>query len=127
MDITPLVPEGRQIIQSYASGHFRVSGAVYAGPVVVFPDRTMAWGVTPALEALTAADFLTLLNDGLNGDLDVLLVGCGAVMRSMPFALRQSLSQCGVAIDFMDTGAACRTYNVLMAEGRRVAAALLPT
>ena len=122
MDITPLVPEGQQIIQSYAEGHFRVSGTVYEGPIAVFPNRTVKWDVSPAFDALEAEDFAALLEN----ELDVLLVGCGAAMLTMPFALRQSLHKNGIAVDFMDTGAACRTYNVLMAEGRRVAAALLP-
>ena len=123
MDITPLLPQGRQIVQSYAEGRFRVSGEVYEGPVIVFIDRTISWDAPVSLDDLTADHFSELFG----GELDVILVGCGKTMRSMPFALRQSLKERGISIDFMDTGAACRTYNVLMTEGRRVAAALLPT
>ncbi len=123
MDITPLVPQGRQIVQSYAEGRFRVSGDVYEGPVIVFIDRTVQWNVPANLADLTPDHFSEFATD----ELDVILVGCGKTMRSMPFALRQSLKERGITIDFMDTGAACRTYNVLMTEGRRVAAALLPT
>lgn len=123
MDITPLLPQGRQIVQSYAEGRFRVSGEVYEGPVIVFIDRTISWDVPGSLNDLTADHFSELFGN----ELDVILVGCGKTMRSMPFALRQSLKERGISIDFMDTGAACRTYNVLMTEGRRVAAALLPT
>lgn len=123
MDITPLVPQGRQIVQSYAEGRFRVSGEVYEGPVIVFLDRTVKWDAPSNLDDLTPDHFSELAAS----ELDVILVGCGQSMRSMPFALRQSLKARGITIDFMDTGAACRTYNVLMTEGRRVAAALLPT
>ncbi|HET6224238.1 MAG TPA: Mth938-like domain-containing protein, partial [Dongiaceae bacterium] len=59
------------------------------------------------------------------GTIDLLLVGCGARMAPLPPALRQALRQIGVVMEPMDTGAACRTYNVLMAEGRRVCAALI--
>lgn len=124
MDITPLIPQGRQIVQSYAEGIFRVSGQVYDGPVIVFAERTIPWPVGKTLAEMTAEDFTAILKE--SGELDVVLMGCGKAMGSMPFALRQDLKDRGIAIDFMDTGAACRTYNVLMAEGRRVAAALLP-
>jgi uncharacterized protein len=124
MDITPLIPQGRQIVQSYAEGIFRVSGQVYDGPVIVFAERTIPWPVGKTLAEMTAEDFTAILIE--SGELDVVLMGCGKAMGAMPFALRQDLKDRGIAIDFMDTGAACRTYNVLMAEGRRVAAALLP-
>lgn len=125
MDITPLIPQGRQIIQRYGEGIFRVSGQIFEGPVIVFENRTISWPVEKALNSIEANDFAPLFAE--SDRLDVVLVGCGKVMNSMPFALRQELKDRGVTADFMDTGAACRTYNVLIAEGRRVAAALLPT
>jgi uncharacterized protein len=63
---------------------------------------------------------------GENGSVNLLLIGCGPRMAMIPAALRASLRAKGVVIEPMDTGAACRTYNVLMAEGRLVAAALIP-
>lgn len=121
MEITPLVPQGVQIIQSYAAGKFRISGTVYDSPVLVFPDRVELWntGIPPGPDS-----FSGLMAQSEN--LDVILVGCGTVMTAMDFALRQDLKQKGLNVEFMDTGAACRTYNVLLTEGRRVAAALLP-
>ena len=125
MDITPLVPHGQQIIQSYSNGRFRVSGQVYDGPVIVFADRTMPWPVQKAAAAdMDVNDFSPLFPD--SGNIDVLLMGCGRTMTSIPFDLRRALKEKGIVIEFMDTGAACRTYNVLLTEGRRVAAALLP-
>jgi uncharacterized protein len=59
------------------------------------------------------------------GDIEILLLGCGARMGTVPFALRKGLRASGIVVDAMDTGAACRTYNVLLAEERRVAAALI--
>ena len=124
MDVTPLIPQGQQIIQAYANGHFRVSGQVYHGPVIVFTDRVVPWPAAHSADALTLDDFAVLFPEIEN--LDVVLLGCGAKMLPIPFALRQSLKERGLAVEFMDTGAACRTYNVLMAEGRRVATALMP-
>ena len=119
MEITPLIPAGRQIIQAYGGGNFRISGQVYNHAVIVFPNRTLSWN--PA--GLTAADFAQII--AFANEIDVLLVGCGTKMELLP-DLRKELKAQGLNSDMMDTGAACRTYNVLMAEGRRVAAALLP-
>lgn len=124
MDITPLIPQGAQIIQSYADGRFRVSNVVHDGGVIVFTDRAVLWPVDKVVADLSVDDFRTLIEQ--SDALDVVLVGCGKAMPVMPFALRSALKTAGIAVEFMDTGAACRTYNVLMAEGRRVAAALMP-
>ncbi|MGH6796969.1 MAG: MTH938/NDUFAF3 family protein, partial [Roseiarcus sp.] len=59
------------------------------------------------------------------GGVEILLLGCGPRMAPVPPALRQGLRVAGIVVDAMDTGAACRTYNVLLSEDRRVAAALL--
>ena len=121
MDITPLVGAGRQIIQSYSGGKFRVTGVVHDGPVIVLPEATQAWA---AARPLSVDSFAPLL--ALAGELDVVLFGAGAAVDAADLKLRKALKASGLAIDIMDTGAACRTYNVLMAEGRRVAVALLP-
>jgi len=121
MDITPALPTGRQVIQRYAPGEFLISGRRYRGPVVVLPDRVMAWPVT-SFEALTVADFSSLTGAAI----DLLLIGCGARGQPLPGELRRALRAVCPAFEVMDTGAACRTYSAVMAEGRRVAAALLP-
>ena len=119
MELTPLAPPGRQIIERYGPSGFRVSGTIYRGPVLVFPDRTVEW----AEAAMTAAGLAPVIG---HGGIDLLLLGLGRRMAPIAAALRASLRACGVALEAMDTGAACRTYNVLIAEDRRVAAALLP-
>ncbi len=124
MDVTPLVPAGRQIIESYGEGRFRVGGALHAGSILVFADRTEAWPVS-ALAALTPASLEPLRAAGAAGLVDVVLLGCGPRMGLVPEALRGLLRAAGIVLEPMDTGAACRTYNVLAAEGRRVAAALI--
>jgi uncharacterized protein len=121
MDVTPLVSSGASIIQSYAEGKFRVSGQVYEGAVLVFPDHVENWS---ASEPLTPEFFQPLLEK--SREIDVVLLGCGRAVAPEIFALRRDLKARGLHVEFMDTGAACRTFNVLLTEGRRVAAALLP-
>jgi uncharacterized protein len=124
MDLTPLVPQGRQIIESYGDGRFRVTGAVHQGSILVFPDRTLAWPITESA-ALTEESLAGVAAAGDAGAIDLLLIGCGARMSLIPAKLRAGLRAHGVVIESMDTGAAARTYNVLAAEGRKVAAALI--
>ena len=124
MDVTPLVKQDAQIIQSYDDGRFRVSGTVYDGAVIVYPAATYQWDVNGAFEELGYEDFRPLIDK--SDDLDVVLLGCGAKMAMPPAQLKRDLRAAGLSIEPMDTGAACRTFNVLIAEGRRVAAAILP-
>jgi len=119
MELTAVNPAGRQIIERYAATGFHVSGVTYSGPVLVFPDRTMPW-VEAALTAESLAPVVA------HGGIELLLLGVGRRIVPVAASLRGWLKAGGVALDIMDTGAACRTYNVLLAENRRVAAALLP-
>ena len=124
MDLTPLIPAGRQIVESYGGGKFRVSGQVFEGSIVVFADRTAKWPVAD-VASMTIEDLAAVAEAARAGTIDLLLVGCGSRMAPLPPSLRQAFRDIGVVMEPMDTGAACRTYNVLMAEGRRVAAALI--
>lgn len=118
LDITPRVPLGRQIVEAYGDGGFRIAGEAYTGSVIVFLERTMAWsgilsleGLAPVVEAAQRPA--------------ILVVGCGPDFTLPPEALRQDLRALGVMLEWMDTAAACRTYNVLAIEERSVAAALV--
>jgi uncharacterized protein len=124
MDLTPLVPQGRQIIESYGDGRFRVTGALHQGSILVYPEKTVAWDVVESA-ALTEESLAGIAAAGDAGKIDLLLIGCGARMVMIPQKLRAALRSHGVVIEPMDTGAAARTYNVLAAEGRKVAAALI--
>ncbi len=120
MDVTPLISQNAQVIQSYAGGFFKVSGQVYDGPVIITSDKTVTWDVA-SFEDLSLDHF-----QDFPKDIDVVLMGTGKTMFFLPVELRRDLRDLGLSVDTMDTGAACRTYNVLMAEGRRVACALFP-
>ncbi len=121
-DVTPVIPAGRQVIETYGEMRFHISGVRYDHAVIVLPTTVLPWGPAAwddvdmaSFEALCAADAA-----------DVLLLGCGPRAELPSRALRNALREQGLVVEPMDTGAACRTYNVLMAEDRRVAAALLP-
>jgi uncharacterized protein len=119
MELTQVNTAGRQIIERYGASGFRISGVIHAGPVLVFPDRTERWQDA----ALTAESLAPV---AAHGDVELLLLGVGRRMAPVAPALRLALKAQGIAVEAMDTGAACRTYNLLLAEDRRVAAALLP-
>ena len=124
MDLTRVAPTDRQHVQRYTSDGFTVSGVVYAGPVLVFAKSSQSWGVKDA-RALCQEDFHNVIE--ASGDIDLCLLGCGSRMTLVPSDLKRVLRELGIGIESMDTGAACRTFNVLLAEGRAVMAALLPT
>jgi uncharacterized protein len=126
MDITPAVPVGRQVIEAYGPSGFRVSGVTYAGAVIVLPESTLSWRVAAMTDVTVDSLAPVHQRAGSEEAIEILLLGCGRRMMPVPPPLRLELRQRGIVIDAMDTGAACRTYDVLLTEGRPVAAALLP-
>ena len=122
IDLSPVIPAGRQLIERYSARGFRVSGVIHPGPVIVFPDRTLAWEASgPA--AISVANLAPVV---AHGGVRILLLGMGQRMSPVAPSLRAALRREGIALEPMDTGAACRTFNVLLGEDRMVAAALLP-
>jgi len=121
-DITPPVPADHQIIQGYGDGGFRIAGQDYVGSVIVTALETSAWDVT-TVDTIDIDNLLRVLKRV--PDLTVLLLGTGLKMVPPATDLRTKLREDGVGLEFMDTGAACRTFNVLLAEERSAAAALL--
>jgi len=121
VDITPLVPGSLKVIQGYGDCRFRISGKVHEGSVLIFPEFVVSWDVadvsTTALTALVPLVAET--------EIELLLLGTGKTAFFLEKTLRQAFREHGIVLEGMDTGAACRTYNVLATEGRRVAAALI--
>ena len=123
MALTPSDPGARQLIQSYGADGFTIAGRRHDGAVLVFPDRTIPW---------TVSDISKIVEDGLAAVLgadppvEILLIGCGDMAWPVAPDLRAHMRRAGVVIEATDTGAACRTFNVLHIENRRVAAALMP-
>ena len=111
------------VVASYRGGAFTITGTRHLGSVVLFRDRVVAWPAT-RVEDIDVA-YLTALVAESATQVEFLLLGCGTRLVPIPPVLRAALKACGVAVEPMDTGAACRTFNVLTAEERRVAAALI--
>lgn len=123
LDIMPVAPEGRQFIASYGDGGFQIGGHGYVGAVLVFPEKTLPWPMSQTDGASLASLAPVMESDPPT---ELLLFGSGDRQESVSAEILQALGAAGVVIETMDTGAACRTFNVLVAEGRRVAAALIP-
>ena len=122
MDITPRIPIGRQIIQRYGGGGFFIADKRYTGSILVFQEHVLAWPVSRIDEI--SAENLSDVQQAADS-VDILLVGCGHEMAYIGDELRATLRADGIVVEPMDTGAACRTWNVLLSEERRAAAALI--
>jgi len=116
MHLTEMRFDGPTPIDGYGPGFFRVAGQVWSGPVLVFAEGVSNWGGLGDWAAALA----------LRGRIDVLFVGMGAEVAHLPPADRALLEAAGFGVEVMASPAACRTFNVLLSEGRRVAVALLP-
>ncbi|MEM9578315.1 MAG: Mth938-like domain-containing protein [Pseudomonadota bacterium] len=103
-------------IDGYGPGFFRVAGEVFEGALLVGPKGVTPWG--------GYEDEAALLD--LAGQIDVLFIGTGAEIAHIPSDLRGALEEAGLGVEVMASPSACRTYNVLLSEGRRIALALLP-
>lgn len=114
--LTEVVFDGLTPIDGYGPGFFRVGGEVLQGAVLVTATSARGWGGYADIAPLVA----------LAGRIDVLLLGTGRSIAHPPDALKTAVEEAGIGVEAMATDAAARTYNVLLAEGRRIAAALLP-
>ena len=112
---------GQNTIFGHGAGYVDVNGTRYAHPLIVTPETLISpWNVIdPA--SLDFADFAELI--ALKPT--IVVFGSGSIFRFPDARILAAFSQARIGFDVMDTGAACRTYNVLMSEGRSVAAALL--
>jgi uncharacterized protein len=116
MNLTEVNFDGAVPVDGYGPGFFRVAGQVLRGAVIVTADRARVWD--------GPADAAPLL--ALAGQVDVVFLGMGAEIAHAPADLRRALEAVGLGLEVMNSPAACRTYNVLVSEGRRVALAVLP-
>ena len=116
MRLTEISYGSAQPVDGYGPGFFRVGGHVLRGPVLITPWDAGPWGGLDDVAAPLS----------LQGKIDVLLLGMGKDIAHPPAAFRAALEEAGIGIEPMNSPAACRTYNVLLSEGRLIAAALLP-
>ena len=113
---------GRAPIDAYGNGGFRFAEMSHKGSILCVPSGIYAWDVSIPDE-LTVENFERVLSEA--DDIEILLVGSGAYLVPIKHDLRRKLREVNISADPMATGAAVRTYNVLVAEGRAVAAAFL--
>jgi uncharacterized protein len=118
---SPHLPTPAQI-EAYGNGGFRFGGMSHRGSLLCLPDGIWAWPVSRVSEITTTL----LLPAFERGDLlDVFLIGVGRDPWPLPERLRTRFRELAISADTMATGAAVRTYNILLAENRRVGAALI--
>lgn len=120
--IRPAHFPGRAPLDAYGNGGFRFADMSHRGSILCLPSGVHEWQpADPA--ALTPGDFERVLAEAEG--IEILLVGMGRELRPLPRAVKEALRALRVSADPMSTGAAVRTFNVLLAEDRAVAAALI--
>ncbi|HEX6002667.1 MAG TPA: Mth938-like domain-containing protein [Burkholderiales bacterium] len=111
---------GRNLFTGYGTGYVAINGARHASHLLVTPDRVLPWDIAgfDALNAAQATQLMALAPE-------IVILGTGTTLRFPPAEVTRTLTASGIGLEVMDSNAACRTYNVLMAEGRSVLAAIL--
>ncbi|MDP2125717.1 MAG: Mth938-like domain-containing protein [Parvibaculum sp.] len=113
---------GQPPVDAYGDGGFRLEGQRFEGSIIVTPQGLYPWSVA-TLDDVTA-ESLAVLADGA-GTFDFLLIGSGETFARLPVQVQRHFESRGFSPDIMKTSAACRTYNMMLGENRRVAAALI--
>ena len=103
-------------VDGYGPGFFRIGGDVWQSGVILSLAGVKEWRGFSDHQSLLA----------LGEQIDVLFIGTGTEISQLPAELTNKLEGAGIGVEVMNSPSACRTYNVLLSEGRRIAAALLP-
>jgi uncharacterized protein len=114
-------PEGQNLFTGYGDGYVAINHQRYEHPLLVAPGLPVRQWDATAFEELTPAHFGALLEL----EPEIVILGTGTALRFPRPELTRPLAAAAVGFEAMDTKAACRTYNILMAEGRQVLAAIL--
>jgi uncharacterized protein len=118
MDITPITPKGQNFIKAYGDGFFTIIESRYKGNILLFADEVISLPETFEFQEIVTKYLPKLLEK----DIEILLIGTGPTHVILNKATREFLQSQKFSTDPMQTGAACRTYNILLSEGRSVAA-----
>lgn len=116
MRLTEITYDAAPPVDGYGPGFFRVAGEAHEGGLLLLPRAQHVWDGFEDKEAILKAA----------AEIDVLFVGTGPEITVVPDEFRRAIEATGPGVEQMATPAACRTYNVLLSEGRRIGAALLP-
>ncbi len=123
MDVTPLIKEGIKVVQDVSDDRIVISGTEHTSSVILRPREVLAVNEPTAPSNLTESVLEPFIEH--SDDIDLVLLGTGSAHVFVPPKTLKPLRDKDIAVEVMDTAAAARTYNVLVAEGRRVAALLL--
>jgi uncharacterized protein len=110
-------------IDAYGDGGFRLAGERHDGSVLILADTARSWHVA-AMDGLKLSDFQDVLDAGA-AEVEFVLLGTGVRNALPPREVREGLRAAGIGLEFMDTAAAAKLYNLLTSEGRKLAAALI--
>ncbi len=116
---------GQHVIEAYGAGGFRFADMSHRGSILALPEGVRAWAPVAPAEITPAS--LADLFAGDPGTVELLMIGMGAAPFPLPEATRMALRENNIRFDFMATGSAVSTYNILLGERRRVAGAFLAT
>ncbi len=119
LHITPTA--GLNLFTAYGDDYVAVNHEKHQSSLIVLPDRLLAAWTSANVGSLQESDMQALLGLGV----EVVLLGTGKRLRFPAPALMRPFAPAGIGLEVMDLQAACRTYNILASEGRKVAAALL--
>lgn len=110
-------------IETYGDGGFRLSTGRHEGSLLILQDQALAWPVR-SMADLAPEHFSKVIEAG-RGEVEFVLLGAGASNALPPRPVREALQRVGIGLEFMDTASACQFYNILTADGRKLAAALI--
>ncbi len=113
---------GRAPVESYGNGGFRFADMSHRGSLLMLPSGIYGWDMVEG-DPLTVENFQRVFDEA--ADIEVLLVGTGKDIRPLPKELKARFKELSISSDPMSTGAAVRTYNIMLAESRAVAAAFI--
>ncbi|WP_412550301.1 Mth938-like domain-containing protein [Shimia sp. MIT910701] len=116
MQMTEVTYEDAIPIDSYGPGFFRIGGEIIKGGAIIHSKGARSWAGYEDVESVLA----------LKDEIDFVLMGTGTNMAPVHSAFRETVEAAGIGVEPMASPSACRTYNVLVSEGRRVAAVMLP-
>lgn len=123
MDITPLIPKDKNVINAYGPEGFKINQTIYHNSIFLTPDQL----VEIKLDSIEQINWQAL-KEIVNIDLEIILIGTGNNHQNIPNKIKEEIKihYPQASIDEMSTSAACRTYNILTSEDRKVATILLP-
>lgn len=121
-DITPIIPKNKKQIESYGAGGFKINGEKFSGSIFLTPNKVIE------LNIKSVSDFSEEIISKIENEIfsaEIILIGYGEQSNFLQPSIEKILRSQKISIEYMDTGAACRTYNILLSEGREIAAILI--